>query len=83
MWPTVEYLDQLRNLGCRLAEANAGLMVWDGIEAQKRLPRVDRGDPLKRPKLSRRAIKLQLILLMADMSRLEQEIGMASVLSAN
>jgi len=79
----VEYLDQLRNLGHRLADANAGLMAWDSIEAQKHVSKAERGDPATPPSLSRQALKLQLILLMADMSRLEQEIGMASVLSAN
>jgi hypothetical protein len=79
----VEYIDQLRTLGCRLRDANAALMVWDNIDAQKRLPRAERAERIKAPRLSRTALKLQLILLMADMSRLEQEIGMASVLSLN
>ncbi|MFI5266324.1 MAG: hypothetical protein ACHQ7M_03005 [Chloroflexota bacterium] len=79
----MEYLDQLRNLGRRLADANAGLIAWDSIEGQGRLPKAAGGESVKRPRLSRRALKLQLILLMADMSRLEQEIGMAAVLSAN
>ncbi len=83
MCQTVEYVDQLRNLARRLADANASLMAWDGIDAQKRLPKARRGQPARQPRLSRRALKLQLILLMADMSRLEQEIGMATVLSAN
>lgn len=81
--PTVDYLDQLRNLAQRLADANAGLIAWDGIAARKRLPSADRGAPIKRPRLSRQALKLQLILLIADMSRLQQEIGMINVLSHN
>jgi hypothetical protein len=80
----VEYLDQLRTLGRRLTDANAGLMAWDRIEAQQRsLSAQSAVADVQPPALSRRALKLQLILLVADMSRLEQEIGMASVLSAN
>ena len=76
----MEYLDQLRNLGQRLTDANGALMVWDRIDAQKALPRAQR-QPISRPRLSRRALKLQLVLLMADMSRLEQEICAAPYLS--
>ena len=83
MFASVEYLDQLRTLAQRLANANAALIDWDRIAERQRLPRTERGAPIARPRLSRQALKLQLILLMADMSRLQQEIGMASVLSAN
>ncbi|HEX6513302.1 MAG TPA: hypothetical protein VF157_13445 [Chloroflexota bacterium] len=69
----MEHLDQLRSLGQRLADANGALLAWDRIEAQKRLPRARR-EPIERPALSRRALKLQLVFLLADMSRLEQEI---------
>ncbi len=57
-------------------------MVWDQIEAQERLPAAVR-EPIEAPELSRRALKTQLILLMADMSRLEQEIFAAAVVGNN
>ena len=79
----MEYIDQLRSLARRLSDANTSLLVWDEIEAQKRLPGPQRGQAPPRPKLSRQALKLQLILLIADMCRLEQEISAARVLSTN
>jgi hypothetical protein len=77
------YLDQLRTLACRLRETNQALMAWDAIAAQRRLPPGAQRRRIKRPKLSRRALKLQLVLLLADMSRLEQEIFAAPLLSSN
>jgi hypothetical protein len=79
----VEYTDQLRNLGRRLADANGALLVWDQIEARRMMPKAQRGAPIPRPELSRQALKLQLILLLADVSRLEQEISAAPALSIN
>lgn len=77
------YLDQLRNLACRLSETNQALMVWDQITAQRELPLGASRQRIRRPKLSRRALKLQLVLLLADMSRLEQEIFAAPLMSRN
>ena len=79
----VEYLDQLRNLGRRLADANAALIVWDEIDAQKRLPGPAPTLSREKPRLSRQALKVQLIMLMADMSRLEQEICSAPYATIN
>jgi len=79
----MEHLAQLRSLAQRLSDANAALIAWDQIEAQKRLPRAERDASIKRPPLSRQALKLQLVFLMADMSRLEQEICAAPMMSAN
>lgn len=80
------YIDQLRNLARRLSETNQALMVWDEIAAQPSAsdgPVAVSAEPIKRPKLSRRALKLQLVLLLADMSRLEQEIFAAPLMSSN
>ena len=77
------YLDQLRTLAQRLSETNQALIVWDEIAAQRQQPVRSRAAPIKRPKLSRRALKLQLVLLLADMSRLEQEIFAAPLMSRN
>jgi hypothetical protein len=79
----MNFLDQLRTLGHRLADANGALLVWDQIDARQHLPGQQQGEPIKPPRLSRQALKLQLIFLMADMSRLEQEICAAPLLSAN
>ncbi|HLQ34612.1 MAG TPA: hypothetical protein VK457_18155 [Chloroflexota bacterium] len=76
----MEFSDQLMTLARRLEQTNAALLVWDRIEAQKRLPRPERGEPIARPPLNRRALKLQLILLLADLSRFEQEISAAPAL---
>lgn len=78
----MEYLDQLRNMGRRLADANGALLVWDQINAEKRKPVAQR-QHIEPPRLSRQALKLQLVLLMADMSRLEQEICAAPHASVN
>jgi hypothetical protein len=77
------YLDQLGNLARRLSETNQALMVWDEIAAQRQLTPDAPNPPIKRPRLSRRALKLQLVLLLADMSRLEQEIFAAPLMSSN
>lgn len=77
------YFDQLRNLAQRLSDTNQALMVWDEIAAQRKLPVDTPRVHLNRPKLSRRALKLQLVLLLADMSRLEQEIFAAPLMSTN
>ena len=79
----MEYLAQLRTLGQRLADANGALMAWDQIDARDRSPDAEGGEPIALPKLNRRALKLQLVFLVADMSRLEQEICAAPLLSAN
>ena len=79
----MEYAAQLMNLARRLESTNRALLVWDAIEAQKRRPEAERGMPIERPHLSRQALKLQLILLLADMSRLEQEISAAPLLVGN
>ena len=79
----MEHLVQLRNLAQRLSDANSALLIWDQIDEQRTLPRSERAVDLKRPRLSRQALKLQLVFLMADMSRLEQEICAAPLMSAN
>ena len=79
----MEHLAQLRNLAQRLSDANTALLTWDQIQEHKMLPKAERPVGPKRPRLSRQALKLQLVFLMADMSRLEQEIFAAPMLSAN
>jgi hypothetical protein len=79
----MEYQNQLIHLARRLEATNNGLLTWDAIEARKRRPKAQRGAPIPRPKLSRRALKLQLVLLLADMSRLEQELSAAPYLVRN
>ena len=79
----MEYAAQLMNLARRLESTNRALMIWDAIEARQLRPKAERGAPIERPHLSRRALKLQLILLLADMSRLEQEISAAPLLVGN
>ncbi len=79
----MEYLDQLRSLAQRLARANAALITWDEIDARDRLPAEQQGEPIEPPALSRQALKLQLIFLVADMSRLQQEICAAPLMVAN
>jgi hypothetical protein len=76
-------MDQLRNLARRLSETNQALLAWDEIAAQRALPPDAAPRHIARPRLSRRALKLQLVFLLADMSRLEQEISMAPLFSAN
>src|SRR5579884_280558 len=79
----MEYQNQLMHLARRLEATNNGLLTWDAIEARKRRTKAQRGAPIPRPKLSRRALKLQLVLLLADMSRLEQELSAAPYLVRN
>lgn len=80
------YIGQLRNLARRLSETNQALMVWDEIAAQRSALDTPPGSlqkHLDQPQLSRQALKLQLVLLLADMSRLEQEIFAAPLMSSN
>ncbi|HLY66683.1 MAG TPA: hypothetical protein VKU60_14200 [Chloroflexota bacterium] len=79
----MEYGEQLTNMLRRLSDANQALLAWDLIAEQKRLSPDAPRPHIKRPSLSRRALKLQLVLLMADMSRLQQEISAAPLFSAN
>lgn len=80
----MEHLAQLRTLAQRLSDANTALLAWDQIEARKELPPSQRGEPIRPPKLSRQALKVKLVFLLADMSRLEQEICAAPyMMSAN
>ncbi len=77
----MEHLAQLWTMAQRLAKANAALMVWDEIDAQKDAGVAAPG--IEPPQLSRQALKVQLVLLIADMCRLEQEICAAPYMSKN
>ena len=78
----MDYVSQLRSLALRLERTNSALRIWDEIDAQKHMPPAER-KPITRPVLSRRALKTELIMLLADMSRVEQEIGAAGHVSEN
>jgi hypothetical protein len=78
----MEHLAQLRTMAQRLSKANAALMVWDEIDAQRQSGVADT-PALEPPVLSRQALKVQLVLLIADMCRLEQEICAAPFMSKN
>jgi len=79
----MEYADQLRTMALRLSETNQSLITWGVIAAQRRLAPGEPRQDVSQPRLSRRALKLQLIMLLADMSRLEQEISAGAVFTRN
>lgn len=67
----------------RLSKANAALMTWDEIDARRGLAEEQRGPEIETPALGRQALKVQLVLLIADMCRLEQEVCAAPLMSKN
>lgn len=76
----MDHAAQLRTMVDRLSRANQDLLCWDHIDAAGR---AGVACVVERPALVRQALKLQLILLMADISRLQQEMAAATVYSTN
>ncbi len=78
----MEHVDQLRTMAGRLSRLNQALQAWDTIEAEVELPAGER-TPVDKPDLSRRALKGSLIMLLADINRLDQEISAGNMHSLN